>query len=109
MSKKIGRMPKKNGLMAPVHPGEILREDLMRPLGLTVSGLARDLKVPVNRMSEIVNGRRALNADAALRLSRYFGSSPEFWINLQAAYDLRVTIHSSASRIEREVRPRKAA
>jgi addiction module HigA family antidote len=81
----------------------------MKPLGLTVSGLARELKVPVNRMSQIVNGRRGVNADAALRLSRYFGSTPEFWINLQAAYDLRVTIHSSASRIEREVRPRKAA
>jgi addiction module HigA family antidote len=109
MSKKNGRMPKKNDRMPPVHPGEILKDDLMEPLGLTVSGLARELKVSVNRMSEIVNGRRALNADAALRLSRYFGNSPEFWINLQAAYDLRVTIHSSASRIEREVRPRKAA
>lgn len=103
-------MPKKNNRQVPpVHPGEILREDLMKPLGLTVSGLARELKVAVNRMSEIVNGRRAVNADAALRLSRYFGNTPEFWINLQAAYDLRVTIHSSASRIEREVRPRKAA
>ena len=91
-------MSKKNRRILPVHPGEILRGDLMKPLGLTVSGLARELKVPVNRLSEIVNGRRALNADAALRLSRYFGSTPEFWINLQATYDLRVTIHSSASR-----------
>ena len=81
----------------------------MKPLGLTVNGLARELKVPGNRMSEIVNGRRALNADAALRLSCYFGNTPEFWINLQAACDLRVTIHSSAIRIERELRPRKAA
>lgn len=102
-------MSKKNGQMPPVHPGEILREDLMRPLGLTVSGLARELKIPVNRLSEIVNGRRPLNADVALRLSRYFGNSPEFWVNLQASYDLRATIHSSAKRIEREVRPRKAA
>ena len=102
-------MPKKSSRMAPVHPGEILREDLMKPLGLTVNGLARELKISLNKMSEIVNGRRALNADAALRLSRYFGNTPEFWINLQAAYDLRVTIHSSASRIEREVRPRKVA
>lgn len=102
-------MPKKTSRMPSVHPGEILREDLMEPLGLTISGLARDLKITTNRMSEIVNGRRAINADAALRLSRYFGSTPEFWINLQAAYDLRVTIHTSASRIEREVRPRKAA
>jgi addiction module HigA family antidote len=102
-------MPKKNNGMPPVHPGEILKEDLMKPLGLTVKGLARELKIPVSRMSEIINGRRALNADVALRLSRYFGNTPEFWINLQAAYDLRVTIHSSASRIEREVSPRKAA
>ncbi len=102
-------MPKKNNDMPPVHPGEILKEDLMKPLGLKVNALARELKVPVSRMSEIVNGRRAINADAALRLSRYFGNTPEFWINLQAAYDLRVTIHSSANRIEREVRPRRAA
>jgi addiction module HigA family antidote len=102
-------MPKKNKGMPPVHPGEILKEDLMKPLGLTVNGLARDLKLPANRMSKIVNGRRALNADAALRLSRYFGNTPEFWINLQGVYDLRVTTHSSARRIEREVRPRKAA
>jgi addiction module HigA family antidote len=100
---------KRNNRMPPIHPGEILREDLMKPLGLTVTDLSRDLKIPVSRMSEIVNGRRALNADAALRLSRYFGNTPEFWINLQAAFDLRVTIHSAASRIAREVRPRKAA
>jgi addiction module HigA family antidote len=81
----------------------------MKPLGLTVNGLARDLKIPVNRLSEIINGRRAVNADTALRLSRYFGNTPEFWINLQAAYDLRATIDSSADRIEREVRPRRAA
>ena len=99
----------KKKFMPPVHPGEILREDLMKPLGLTITGLARDLKLPASRVSEIVNGRRAINADAALRLSRYFGNTPEFWINLQAAYDLRLTIHSSASRIEREVRPRRAA
>jgi addiction module HigA family antidote len=102
-------MLKKKKRTAPVHPGEILREDLMKPLGLTITGLTRDLKIPASRVSEIVNGRRALNADAALRLSRYFGNTPEFWINLQAAYDLRLSIHSSASRIEREVRPRKAA
>jgi addiction module HigA family antidote len=88
-------MPKKNNRM--VHPGEILREDLMKPLGLTVTGLARALKIPVNRMSEILNARRVLNADAALRLSRYFGNTPEFWINLKAAYDLRTTIHPQQS------------
>lgn len=102
-------MSKKNRQMPPVHAGEILREDLMKPLGLSVNGLAPELKVPVTRISEIVNGRRALNAETALRLSRYFGSTPQFWINLQAAYDLGVTIDASADRIEREVRPRKAA
>ena len=102
-------MSKKNRRLPPVHPGEILREDLMKPLGLSVNGLARELKVPVTRISEIANGRRAIKADTALRLSRYFGSTPEFWINLQAAYDLSVTIDSAADRIEREVRPRKAA
>ena len=102
-------MSKKNRQMPTVHPGDFLKEDLMKPLGLSVNGLARELKVPMTRMSEIINGRRALNADTALRLSRYFGSTPEFWINLQAAYDLSVTIDSSAHRIEREVRPRQAA
>ena len=65
-------------------------EDLMKPLGLTVNGLARELKLPVTRISEIVNGRRGLNADTALRLSRYFGSTPEFWMRLQADYDLKI-------------------
>jgi addiction module HigA family antidote len=102
-------MAKKNRRLAPIHPGEVIREDLMKPLGLSLSGLARELKVPVTRMSEIVNGKRAVKADTALRLSRYFGSTPEFWINLQSAYDLSVTIDSAADRIEREVRPRKAA
>ena len=102
-------MPRRNDKMPPVHPGEILKEDLMKPLGLTVNGLARELNVPVSRVSEIVNGRRAINADTAFRLSRYFGSTPEFWINLQSAYHLNVTVDSSASRIEREVKPRKAA
>ena len=70
-------MLKKKKRTAPVHPGELLREDLMKPLGLTITGLARDLKIPASRVSEIVNGRRALNADAALRLSRYFGNTPK--------------------------------
>ena len=72
-------MPKEKKCQMPrVHPGEVLREDLMKPLGLTVNGLARELKVLVNRLSEILNGRRALNADSALRLSRYFGNGSFF-------------------------------
>ena len=77
----------KSRRLPPVHPGEVLREDLMTPLGLSINGLARDLRVPVTRMSEIVNGRRSITADTALRLARYFAMTPQFWMNLQAAYD----------------------
>ncbi len=102
-------MARKSCRLPPVHPGEILREDLMDPLGLSINGLARHLRVPVTRMSEIVNGRRSITADTALRLARYFGSSPQFWMNLQAAYDLDLVGRASAERIERDVHPREAA
>lgn len=95
--------------LPPVHPGEILREDLMKPLGLSINRLARDLRVPVNRVSEIVNVRRGISADTALRLARYFTNSPEFWLNLQAAYDLQVAARKSAQEITRDVRPHRAA
>ena len=95
--------------MAPVHPGEILREDLMMPLGLTISGLARDLKVPGSRLRDIINARRGITSDTALRLARYFGNTPQFWMNLQSAYDLETAISSKAETIERDVQPRKAA
>ena len=94
--------------LPPVHPGETLREDLMTPLGLSITGLARNLRVPVTRMNEIVNGR-CITADTALRLERYFGMAPQFWMNLQAAYDLRCGDARSADRIKRDVRPREAA
>lgn len=102
-------MPKRKRQLPPVHPGEILREDLMKPLGLSTNRLARDLRVPVTRISEIVNGRRGITTDTALRLARYFGSTPQFWMNLQAAYDLNVAVRSSADRITRDVHPLKAA
>ena len=102
-------MLKRSRRLPPVHPGEILREDLIKPLGLSINRVARDLRVPVTRMSEIVNGRRSITADTALRLSRYFGSSPQFWMNLQAAYDLEVATRASAERIKRDVHPREAA
>ena len=102
-------MARKSRRLPPVHPGEILREDLMDPLGLSINGLARNLRVPVTRMSEIVNRRRSMTADTALRLARYFGSSPQFWMNLQAAYDLDLVARASAERIERDVHPREAA
>lgn len=95
--------------LPPVHPGEILREDLMKPFRLSINGLARDLRVPVTRVSEIVNGRRSITADTALRLARYFSTTPQFWMNLQAAYDLDVATRAVAGRIQRDVHPREAA
>ncbi len=99
----------KNRRLPPVHPGEILRDDLMVPLRLSINQLARDLRVPVTRMSEIVNGRRSVSADTALRLARYFSTTPEFWVNLQSAYDLDVAKRASEKRIKRDVHPREAA
>ncbi|HWW93342.1 MAG TPA: HigA family addiction module antitoxin [Vicinamibacteria bacterium] len=102
-------MPKRPRRLPPVHPGEILREDLLKPLGISVNRLGRDLRVPVTRVSEIVNGRRGVTADTALRLARYFGTTPEFWMSLQAAYDLDLVQRDSADRIARDVHPREAA
>ena len=102
MSKKARRLP-------PVHPGEVLYEDLMKPLGITINRLARDLRVPPTRISEIVNGLRGISADTTLRLARYFGTTPDFWMNLQAVYDLDVAQRASAERIVRDVHPREVA
>lgn len=99
---------KKRRRLPPVHPGEILREDLLVPLGLSMKRLARDLRVPAARIRETVNGKRSVTADTALRLARYFATTPEFWMRLQGAYDLDVAARASAGRIEREVRPRAA-
>jgi len=99
----------KSRRVPPVHPGEILREDLMAPLALSINKVARDLRVPVTRMSEIVHGRRSITADTALRLARYFSTTPEFWVNLQSAYDLDVATRASAEQIKRDVHPRAAA
>ncbi len=101
-------MAKSNNKLPPVHPGEILSEDLMQPLGLTASELARDLKIPAVRLRDIVSGRRAIDTNVALRLARYFDSTAEFWLNLQAVYDLRVANELSAQ-VAKEVRPRKVA
>ena len=102
-------MARKNTSLPPVHPGEILREDLMQPLEISINRLARDLRVPVTRISEIVNCRRGISADTALRLGRYFVNTPEFWMNLQTAYDLEVAELKSKREIERDVHPREAA
>ena len=95
--------------LPPVHPGEIVREDLMKPLRISINRLSRSLKVPVTRVSEIVNCRRAITADTALRLARYFGTSAQFWMNLQSDYDLEVAARSEATQIQRDVQPRRVA
>ncbi|MFH2045668.1 MAG: HigA family addiction module antitoxin [Pseudomonadota bacterium] len=77
-------------LLDPITPGEILREDFMEPLGISINQLSRDLSVPPNRISEIVNGKRSITADTALRLERYFNVEAQFWLNLQTEYDLRI-------------------
>ncbi|MDZ4801906.1 MAG: HigA family addiction module antitoxin [Bryobacteraceae bacterium] len=93
----------------PIHPGEILLEDFMRPLGISINQMARDLDVPPNRVSAIVNGARGITADTALRLGRYFGNSPELWLGLQVDYDLRVVGQKSGAEILQRVRTRPAA
>jgi addiction module HigA family antidote len=91
-------------------PGEMLTEEFLKPLAMTQHQLALAIRVPANRIGQIVRGTRAISPDTALRLSRYFGNSPEFWLNLQQAYDLSRAREDSAARIEEEVRPlRKTA
>jgi len=92
----------------PIPPGEILREEFMRPLGITVTSLARDIGVPANRISQIVNGKRALSADTALRLGKYFGMSPEIWLDLQSDYELRLARRTTWRQVESRVRTRVA-
>lgn len=89
--------------LAPVHPGEILLEDFLRPLGLSQYRLARGLSVPPRRINEIVLGKRSVSADTALRLARFFGTSARFWLNLQTAYDLDVERDRLAGRLTKEV------
>ncbi len=92
--------------LPPVHPGEVLAEDFMKPLGLTQYRVAKDIGVPALRISRIMRGQRSVTADTALRLARYFGTSPEVWLRLQAAYDLEVAQRQIGKRIEREVKAR---
>jgi addiction module HigA family antidote len=89
--------------LAPVHPGEILLEDFLKPLGISQYRLATSLSVPPRRINEIVLGKRAVTADTALRLARFFGTSDRFWLNLQAAYDLDVERGRLAGRLAKEV------
>lgn len=87
----------------PIHPGEILSEEFMKPMAISINRLARDIAVPPNRVSGIVNGERAVTADTALRLSKYFGTTPEFWLNLQAGHDLRLARQSVWPKVEPRV------
>jgi addiction module HigA family antidote len=100
MAKRLSR--------TPLHPGEILREQFMTDFRVTINRLARDLRVPPTRIGEIVNQRRAITPDTALRLARYFGTTAEFWMNLQSAYDLDIA-RASLAQIEADVRPIAAA
>jgi addiction module HigA family antidote len=102
MAKKTKRAP------AAVHPGEILREEFLKPLGMSANRLAIELRVPAPRMSEIVRERRAISAETALRLARFFRTTPDFWMNLQMAYDLRTAEHRVGMTVAREVSPRAA-
>ena len=92
------------GKIKPISPGEILLEEFLKPLGISQSRLARDLNVPVGRVNNIVQGKRAINPDTALRLAVYFNMTPEFWINLQSHYDLKLAKQNLLPKIERSVR-----
>ena len=95
---KIKRLP-------PIHPGQILREDFMKPQGISMNRLALDLRVPVTRIAEIVHERRGITPDTALRLGRYFNTSARFWMNAQSSYDLEVAQDELQRTIERDMRP----
>ncbi len=99
-------MPK---LLPPIHPGETIREDILKPLKMSVNPLAKELAVDAARLNEIVRGRRGITADTALRLARYLGTSAEFWVGLQADYELRIARQQKRKKIEREVTPRSKA
>jgi addiction module HigA family antidote len=96
-------MATKQKLLEPIHPGEVLLEDFMKPMGISINRLARDIAVPPGRISAFVNGRRAISADTALRLGRYFGVSSEIWVGLQGDYDLRIAQRLVGAEVEKRV------
>jgi len=101
-------MTKRTSKLPPIHPGEILLEEFLKPMGMSAHQLAIALRVPATRISEIVNQNRGITASTALRLSRYFGTSPKFWLNLQASYELEVAEDRLGESIKREILPRTA-
>ncbi len=96
-------------LLGEMHPGRTIAEDVLKPLGMSVNALARQLHIPTTRLNEIVRARRGVSADTALRLARYLGTPPQFWLNLQSAYDLRVAEGAKGRAIKKQIHPRKAA
>jgi len=98
-----------NNKMRPIHPGEILREEFLVPLGMSSHALALELKVPSPRINDIVRERRSITPDTALRLARYFGTTPQFWLNLQTSHDLKIVEREKGIKIENEVQTRSVA
>ena len=94
--------------LSPIHPGEIVRKEFLDPMGVIVYALAKAIKVPRSRVNDIVRGRRSRSADTALRFARYFGTTPEFWINLQSRFDLEMAKQTVGQIVEKEVSPRAA-
>ena len=95
--------------MRPIHPGEILREEFLVPIGMSPHALAMELKVPAPRINDIVRERRSITTDTALRLARYFGTTPQFWLNLQTSYELKIAESEKVPKIELEVHARLVA
>lgn len=95
--------------MRPIHPGEVLREEFLVPLGMSAHALSLELKVPAPRINEIVRERRTITPDTALRLARYFGTTPQFWLNMQTSYDLKITEQGVGAKIAKEVHTRLVA
>lgn len=99
------RLPAPKNGMRPVHPGEILREDYLKPLGMSANALAKALRVPASRINDIVLERRGITVDTAMRLVRYFGGDVQSWMNLQVAYEIRTAAKTLAKKVEKEVAP----
>jgi antitoxin HigA-1 len=95
--------------LPPIHPGEILSEEFLKPLGMSMNKLADELHVPANRITQIVEGRRSITGETALRLARYFGTSAEFWLGMQKDYDLQVARDEFEADVKRQVQPRGKA
>jgi len=95
--------------LPPIHPGEILSEEFLKPLGMSMNKLADELHVPANRITQIVEGRRSITGETALRLARYFGTSAEFWLGMQKDYDLQVARDEFEAEVKRQVQPRGKA